>query len=153
MIGCSRDEARELDGKERELARDTSTSVRRAGGRREEVEDREVEVERRVAREAVLRHRLPTSPRGPVDECKAVGVREHHALGLAGRAGRVEDVGEVVGVRCARGGAGGVVLDRAPRSHSRRLSCVGPAGGADDGLEAARPLRAAPAAVRPSRPS
>ncbi len=126
------DEPREHHWKERELTRDQDER-RSAGGRREQVEDREVEVKRSVAREPVLRHHSHL-PSRPEDECKAVGVREHHAFGLSGRAGRVEDVGKGVGVRCD-GRSRRVVLDRVPLQPLQGLFFVGPAGGADDGLK------------------
>ena len=58
----------------------TSTTRAPACMRRVEVEDREVEVERRVAREPVVRPRRRTSVGGPVDEGERVAVRDHHAL-------------------------------------------------------------------------
>ena len=61
---------------------------------RVEVEDREIEVKRRVAAEAIDLRRLEDA-RAPVDEAQRVVVREHHAFGDAGRAGGVEDVGEI----------------------------------------------------------
>ena len=59
-----------------------------------DVEDRQVEVERRVAAEAILLGGLEDR-RTPVHEAHGVLVREHHAFRHAGRAGGVEDVGEI----------------------------------------------------------
>ena len=60
--------------------------VHRGAGARggEQVERREVEVERRLVRDAGRAARARTCRRRPVDERAAFAVREHHALGLAG---------------------------------------------------------------------
>ncbi len=83
-----------------------------AGG--EQVEDRQVEMQGRVRGESVVVRPGPECVRAPVEEREGVGVREHHALGLAGRARGVEDVGEVVS---ASGGA---------RARGRRRPGLGP---------------------------
>ena len=58
-----------------------------------DIEDREIEVQRRMIGQPVLG---PDTERGraPVHERERIAVREHHALGLAGRARRVENVGQ-----------------------------------------------------------
>ena len=61
----------------------------------------------------------PSGLVAPVEEGEGVGVREHHALGLAGRARGVEDVGQVVGV--ARAAAAARARRRpGPRPRRRR---------------------------------
>ena len=53
-----------------------------------------------------------------------IGVRQHHALGLAGRARRVDDRGELVRPHRARARRG----TRAPAPHSRRQPRMAPLG-------------------------
>ena len=87
------DPARELGS---ETARAATERARpRPGARRgEQVEDGEVEVEGRVAGEAIGLAHLELVDH-PVDEGAGVQVGQHDALRHAGRARRVEDVGEV----------------------------------------------------------
>ncbi|HVH16868.1 MAG TPA: hypothetical protein VNF72_01095, partial [Myxococcota bacterium] len=63
--------------------------ARAAAERHVDVEDRQVEVQRRVAREAVLRAHVE-GLRAPVDERERVAMRDDHALRAAGGAGGVE---------------------------------------------------------------
>ena len=74
---------------------------RSARERRPDVEDREIEMERRDASDAIPRAQLDELG-GPVDERQRVTVREHHPLGDAGRARRIEQIGQLIW-----GGAGG----------------------------------------------
>ena len=105
-----------------------------AGG--EEVEDRQVEMERGMRGEAIVvvpgAERLPA----PVEEREGIGVREHHSLGLAGRARGEEDVRQVVR-RAGRQerrrriigddlGPGGIA--RIDRDRRRGLGCRASAG-------------------------
>ncbi len=71
------------------------------GRRREEVEDRQVEVDGCVGGEPVLGGNAELRD-SPVDEGAGVAVGEHDALGDAGGTGGVDDVGQV-----ARGHGGG----------------------------------------------
>ncbi len=106
------DPSRLLDGEEREaVGYEYDGGAGARGG--EQVEDGEVEMERGVAREPVLRGHLELV-RGPVDERERVLVREHHALRNAGRAGRVEDVRQI------RVGAGHVLGRRVGLRVERR---------------------------------
>ena len=85
-------------------SRGTSTTARAGRRRGEEVEHREVEVEAARGSRGGRPPPTPNSLGRPVDERERVPVREHHALRLARRARRVEDVGEASGVDRGRRG-------------------------------------------------
>ena len=71
--------------------RDAGTPERREV----QVEHRQVEMQRRVARQPVVGAH-PDPRRTPLDEGQRVAVGEHHALRRPSRPGRVEDVGQIL---------------------------------------------------------
>ena len=79
---------------------------RRRAARREQIEYREIEVERGVRREPIVVMPRPERLRAPVEKRERIGMGKHHAFGLAGRARGEEDVGQVVAVAAGKSGDG-----------------------------------------------
>ncbi len=101
------DELGDLDGKHGGGSRDECERRGCAAGA-EEVEDGQVEMERRMAREPILVSDAELIDR-PLHESQSVAMRQHHSLRSSGRARGVEDVGEILIDPADSGGSDGIL--------------------------------------------